>query len=115
MFAADVRPGDDLILRYDSTGVDPGTENGDVSGTEPRPFLRHGDDALGAGDGLDEQAVRAVAGQDGRTVVAAFADAGGTVEAQAVALHLRPMAADAVLREDRFDLTVVIHWFGRNR
>src|SRR5204863_3762637 len=71
-------------------------------------FRRHGGDAVGAADGADQQARSAFAGNDGGAGVAAFADAGGGVEAQAGALLVRPVTAEAVLRQQRLDLHGVI-------
>src|SRR5262249_11863797 len=61
---------------------------------------RHLDVALVA-DGADERALLGVAGDHDRAAVAALAEEGGRVEAEAAALLLRAVAGGAVLGEDR--------------
>jgi len=53
---------------------------------------------------LDEQAVAALAGGDGRTGIAAVVDGGGAIETQAGALLLGAMTADTVLDQDGLDV-----------
>src|SRR5262249_37596221 len=64
--------------------VDPALQQRDLGGAEAGLALgRHGDDVVGAGDGVDEPAGVTLAGHDGGPGVAALERPPGGVEAQA--------------------------------
>ena len=63
---------------------------------------------LGRGHPLDEQALAALAGLDGRAAVAPAADQFGGVQAKARLLPDRPVAARAPRGQDRLDVARVI-------
>src|SRR5262249_41554472 len=92
--------------------VDPALEEGDFLGGETPSLGRHGDGVVGAGDGVDQPAGAALAGDDGGPGVAALECALRGVEAQAGALLLGAVAGGAVLRQDRLDVARVIDGIG---
>src|SRR5262249_23759371 len=89
--------------------VDPGAQQSNLAIAEALPLGRHDRHFLAAAsDGLDEPAGVACAWHEGRAGVAAEASGADAVEAQAGALFLRPVAGDAMLRQDRLDVADVI-------
>ena len=89
--------------------VDPGGQLGDFFGCKGCAvvFGRH-PPAVGAGNGLDQQALLALARHDRRSLIAALANGRGRVEPQRTLLLQRPMAGAAALSEDRLDLLEII-------
>src|SRR5262249_25487247 len=92
--------------------VDPALEQSNLRGIEARPLGRHAGRVVRAGDGVNDSAVGALAGDDDRPGVAAFEGSPGRVEAQARALLGGPVAGGAVLREDRLDVARVVDRVG---
>src|SRR5262249_43982892 len=69
----------------------------------------HDLDVLGAGDGLDEQALATLAGDESRARVATAEGGRRRVETQAGALFLGAVAGVAVLGQERFDVAQGVH------
>ena len=90
--------------------VDPRLQPRDLLGRERLPLSRRRHPPiLVAGDGLDEQALGALAGDDRRTTVPPGPHARRGVEPQPRVLLQRPVASDAPPAQERLDVADVIH------
>ena len=91
-------------------GVDPRLQPRDLLGRERLPLSRRGHPPiLVAGDGVDEQALGALAGDDRRASVPPGPHVRRGVEPQPRVLLQRPVAGDAPPAQERLDVADVIH------
>ena len=99
-----------LIRRSLRALVNPPAHQRDLRVRQRRLLVRHLRDVLvRAGDDLHQQAVRRLAGPDGRTALPALDRERGGVEPEAVLGLRRAVALVTMLREERLNFLHVIH------
>src|SRR5439155_10800912 len=103
-----------LVRETDGSLIDPRFDGGDLAFVEPFAFAlgRHAAGTAGAGDVIDEQALRAGAWDDGRAVIAALLHEVDGVKAQAVLLLQRRVTGVAAGGEDRLDRARIVNAVG---
>ena len=84
--------------------VDPGAEEADLLCGQALTFFRHHLFGIDAGDKLNEQALGALAGEDGGTELTAFQGDGFGIESKFGFLFAGTVAAVATVGEDRLNL-----------
>src|SRR5882724_2602183 len=83
--------------------IDPGAEQTDLLGCEPRAFFGHKAVGIETHDEFNEVAISAVAGDKGRTRFATFEDGFAGIEAKIAFGATTPVAFNATGFEDGFD------------